>query len=190
LTAETPITVSAIAAVASNGVIGRNNAMPWHLPEDLKYFKRMTIGKPVIMGRKAYEALGKPLPGRLNIVITRKPGPLIDRETPLFHEMEAALATSGKTRTGLIVVSSVDEALQKAKDAAREGDLDEIFITGGAQIYEAAMPFTQRLYITRIERDYEGDIVFPPFNENEWKPVSSERHKGDPAFTFTVLERI
>ncbi len=179
--------VSAIAAVSRNGVIGLDNKMPWHIPGDLKYFKRMTLGKPIIMGRKSYDSLGKPLPGRLNIVITRHPDTVKEQATPLFTEMENTAAIPDKNhRTGLLIVSSIEDALKAAKDTGAE----EIMIGGGAQIYAAALPWTNRLYITRIEQDYKGDTFFPDIAQNEWKAVAEERHEGDPAYSFTVLERV
>ncbi len=140
--------------------------MPWHIPDDLKYFKRITLGKPVIMGRKCYESLGKPLKGRLNIVMTRNPSSLNAPEEVLR-------------------VSSLDEALKEAVKTSP----DEIMILGGAQVYKEALPCTERLYLTRIERDYEGDVLFPPLDLPEWETVAEERHEGDPPFVFTVLER-
>ncbi len=179
--------VSAIAAVARNGVIGKDNAMPWHIAADLKYFKRMTLGKPVFMGRKSFESLGKPLPGRLNIVITGQPERLRQQETPLFHEMEsAANIPDGRHETRLVIVRTIGEAIA---EAAKTG-APEIMNTGGAQIYAAAMPYTQRLYLTRIERDFDGDTFFPALDDKDWKLVSSEPHDGDPAYAFTVLERV
>jgi dihydrofolate reductase len=178
--------ISAIAAVARNGVIGKDNAMPWHIPNDFRYFKKMTLGKPVLMGRKCYESLGKPLPGRLNIVITSNPDRIREQATALFINMEeaAAIPDSGH-KTGLIVVSSIEAAIAEA----RKTGAPEIMNIGGAQIYAAIMPFTQRLYLTRIDRDYEGDTFFPALDEKEWKLVSSERQDGDPSYNFTVLER-
>ncbi len=161
------ITISAIAAMASNRVIGGDNKMLWHIPEDFKYFKKTTLGKPVIMGRKTYESLGKPLPGRANIVISRTPA---------------------KTE-GIISVTTIDEAITEAKAIATRDKQNEIFIIGGGEIYKKSLPQTDRLYLTIIDRDYEGDTRFPDFNRDEWKTISEDRHEGDPAYTFLVLER-
>lgn len=141
------IRVSAIAAMSQNLVIGKDNKLLWHIPEDFRHFKRTTMGKPVIMGRKTYESLGKPLPGRANIVITSKP-----------DEIEGDVTT----------VATVMEALEKAKQIATETNADEVFVIGGGQIYEAAMPFTDRIYLTVINQDYEGDTFFPKINPAEW----------------------
>lgn len=141
------VTISAIAAMSRNFVIGKDNKLLWHIPEDFKHFKTTTMGKPVIMGRKTYESLGKPLPGRTNIVITGKPNQV----------------------TGdIVIVTTVDEAISKAKQIAAETNVNEIFIIGGGQIYEAAMPQTDRIYLTVINQDYEGDTFFPKINPLEW----------------------
>lgn len=141
------ITVSAIAAMSQNLVIGKDNKLLWHIPEDFKHFKKTTMGKPVIMGRKTYLSLGKPLPGRTNIVITSKP-----------DEIEG----------DVVLASTVEEALIKAVEIAHETNVDEIFVIGGGQIYEAALPAIDRIYLTVINKDYEGDTFFPKLNAEEW----------------------
>lgn len=138
--------ISLIAAVAQNGVIGDRNALLWHISEDLKHFKTLTTGHPVVMGRKTWESLGRPLPNRVNVVITRQA-----IEIP-----------------GCRVVHSLDEAV--ALFAADE----EIFIIGGAQIYAEALPRARRFYLTRVFRDYEGDTRFPAWDESEWQLAESE----------------
>lgn len=138
--------ISIIAAVAQNGVIGDRNALLWHISEDMKHFKTLTTGHPVVMGRKTWESLGRPLPNRTNVVITRQAV-----EIP-----------------GCRVVHSLEEAM--ALFAADE----EIFIIGGAQIYAEALPRAGRFYLTRVFHDYEGDTCFPAWNEAEWRLTSSE----------------
>lgn len=161
--------VAAIAAMAKNRVIGKDNAMPWHIPEEFKYFRRTTMGKPIIMGRKSYEALGgKPLPGRANIIVSRNPE-----------------SVAGD----VIAVSTVEAAIEKAREIAVRDGVDEIFITGGAQIYAAAMPYTRRLYLTVIHRDYDGNTLFPEFNESEWVETRSTPVDNDPPYTIRVLDR-
>lgn len=157
--------VSLIAAVAANGVIGDNNALPWRLPEDLRRFKALTLGHPVIMGRKTFESIGRPLPGRRNIVISRN------------REYAAA---------GCEVAASLEAALE----ACRNGS-DEVFIIGGAQIYAEALPLAQRLYLTEISRDFEGDARFPAFDRNRWRETSRERQRTPEglAFDFAVYDR-
>ena len=157
--------LSLIAAVAANGVIGSDNALPWRLPEDLKRFKALTLGHPVIMGRKTYESIGRPLPGRRNIVVTRN----------------AAYQTDGCE-----VVASLAAAL-----AACQGGSDEIFVIGGAQIYAEALPLAQRLYLTEIHAGFAGDAHFPAFDRNTWRETARERHRGeeDIAFDFAVYDR-
>jgi dihydrofolate reductase len=190
----TDITLSSIAAMAQNRIIGRNNALIWHIPEDLKHFKRTTMGKPIIMGRKSYEALGKPLPGRANIVISRKKAALPDdTPTATFNDMESVDSDAGPG-TALYIVASIEAAIDKAKEIARAQGLDEIFITGGGEIYKQTLPVTQRLYLTLLHRDYEGDTSFPDFNWDDWT-ITEERNspadeeKDRPALTFYTLER-
>lgn len=158
--------VSLIVAAAANGVIGRDNRMPWHLPEDLAHFKRLTLGHPVIMGRKTCEsivaALGKPLPGRANIVVTRQahfPAP------------------------GCTVASSLEAALGAARDA------DEVFVIGGAEIYRLALARADRVYLTRIDAEFDGDATFPTLDPAEWREVAREEHPptGGRAFGFAFL---
>jgi dihydrofolate reductase len=157
--------VSIIAAVAENGVIGGGNSLLWHISEDLRRFKAITDGHTVIMGSKTYQSLSRPLPNRTNIVITRQ-----------NIKIE-----------GCKVVHSLEEALKLS--ALKE----EVFIIGGAQIYEQALPFADRLYITRIAHIYKGDTYFPKWNEEEWQLVYSkkfERGENYPyPFTFEIYER-
>ncbi len=140
-----------IVAAARNGVIGRNNQLPWHLPQDLKYFKAVTFGKPVIMGRKTYESIGRPLPGRTNIVITRDP------------EWSAA--------EGVIVVSSIAQAVSEAEKALSlaAGSTAEAVIIGGAEIYRATLDSVDTVYLTRIAYDIDGDAFFPEMPDEQWK---------------------
>lgn len=139
-----------IVAAAKNGVIGRNNQLPWHLPQDLKYFKAVTLGKPIIMGRKTYESIGKPLPGRTNIVVTRNKG---------WHGAD-----------GVIVTNSFEQA---SVEAQKFGDgklspLTEVMVIGGAEIYRSALPLVERIYLTRINMEPEGDAFFNMPDEAEW----------------------
>lgn len=140
-----------IVAAARNGVIGRNNQLPWHLPQDLKYFKAVTFGKPIIMGRKTYESIGRPLPGRTNIVITRDP------------DWSAA--------EGVIVVDSIAKAVLEAGKASSEvaGAKAEAVIIGGAEIYRGTLDSVDTVYLTRINIDCEGDAFFPEMSDVQWK---------------------
>lgn len=159
--------ISLIAAVAENGVIGREGGLPWRIPEDLKFFKATTLGKPVIMGRKTYISIGKPLPGRLNIVLTR------DRT---WHAQ------------GVSTTHDLDRALRIAQDSGA----DEAMIIGGADIYEMALPMADRIYLTRIEREFEGDALFPSLDPQDWKEVArAAKTAGDVPFDycFVTLER-
>ena len=164
--------LSVIVAAASNGVIGRNNALPWHLPEDLQYFKRVTMGKPIVMGRKTYESIGRPLPGRTNVVISRDPG---------------------YSAEGVRVVASLELALLLATDIAEIDGVEELVVIGGEQIYREALPMAQRLYLTEVHADVEGDAMLPPIRWEEWREISRERHGasgGNPYdYSFVVFER-
>ena len=161
----TPL-VSLVVAMAENGVIGRDNAMPWHLPDDLKRFKALTMGKPMLMGRKTFAAIGKPLPGRTNIVLTRDP-----------HWRAE----------GVVAVHSVDEALE------RFGDVPELCAIGGAELYGLVMPIARRIHLTRIHATIPGDTVFPPIDPAQWHTVDRIEHPADDrhafAMTFETLER-
>ena len=157
--------ISLLVAHDENRVIGKDNQLPWHIPEDLKYFKEKTIGKGIVMGRRTFESIGRPLPGRKNIVVTRRR----DYEAP-----------------GAEVVHTLEEGIRKAADFHRE-----VMIIGGAEIFREVLPFADRLYVTRIDQPFEGDTYFPAYNETEWKLVSaSEEHEssGIP-YSFRVYER-
>ncbi|GAA6182883.1 MULTISPECIES: type 3 dihydrofolate reductase [Alteromonadaceae] len=160
--------ISMIAAMAKNRVIGADNSMPWHLPADLGHFKRTTLGKPVVMGRKTYESIGKALPGRLNIVISR------DSE----YQLEDA-----------IVVSSCEDAVKAA------GDIDELMIIGGGTIYSHFLPLCHRLYLTQIDLAVAGDTYFPDYNQSaNWEVIETESHLADEKnkynYQFLTLNRV
>ncbi len=165
--------LSMIVAQSENRVIGRNNKLPWNLPEDLRYFKQVTMGKPIIMGRKTYESIGRPLPGRLNIVITR---------------------SRDYARTGIEVVHSLDEALAQAASFCEINGQAEALIIGGADLYAQALPLTQRLYLTQVHATVEGDAFFPHLAGNAWREVGAQRFSADGCnpydYSFQVLERI
>ncbi|GAB3263821.1 type 3 dihydrofolate reductase [Larkinella harenae] len=160
--------ISLIAAVAENGVIGRDNDLVWLLPDDFKYFKQTTSGHPILMGRKTFESLGKPLPNRLNVVITRNAN----------YQPE-----------GTIVVDSLDKALEEA----RKTGIAEAFVIGGAEIYRQAIPFADRLYLTEVKASFEGDARFPDFNQSDWEELSRRPHPADERhavpFDFVIWER-
>lgn len=158
--------ISMIAAMAKNRVIGANNAMPWHLPADLKHFKAVTLGKPVIMGRKTYESIGKALPGRQNIVISRSG----------FEAEDATVVTDS----------------QSALDAAE--NIEEVMIIGGGKIYEMFLPQATQLYLTFIELDVEGDTQFPDYQTHgQWQEINREAHQADEKnaynYEFITLSR-
>jgi dihydrofolate reductase len=152
---NTTLPLCLIAALAQNRVIGRDNQMPWHLPADLKHFKALTLGKPIIMGRKTWDSLGRPLPGRLNLVVSRQPGLALE---------------------GAEVFPSLDAALVRAEAWAREQGADELMLIGGAQLYTQALEQADRLYLTRVELCPEGDAWFPAFNQADWQRETLEQH--------------
>lgn len=159
--------IAIVVAVAENNVIGKDNQLIWHLPSDLKHFKNITMGHPMLMGRKTYESIGKPLPGRTTIIITRQPD---------FNA------------EGCIVVNSIQEAISEAKQ------LDEqAYLIGGAEIYRQALDVTDTIYLTRIYHSFEGDTFFPEIKEDEWQKVSEEHHEPDEKnrypYSFIKLER-
>ncbi len=163
------MTVSLVVAMAANRVIGRANGMPWRLPGEQKYFKGVTMGKPMIMGRKTWESIGRPLPGRANIVVTRG---TLDVE-------------------GITVVHDLHEALKLARAIASGNETDEITVIGGGNIYEQAMPLADRIYLTEIHADFDGDTYFPVLGDN-WREVSrtpGTPPEGGPAYDFVVYER-
>lgn len=164
----TNITVSAIAAMSKNFAIGKNNQLLWHIPDDFRHFKETTMGKPIIMGRKTYESLGKPLPGRTNIVISSKPEQI---------------------KGDVTIVASIDGAIAKAKQVAAEAGVDEIFIIGGGQIYEAALPQTQRIYLTVINQHYEGDTFFPRIDPAQWEERIIQSAEEPVPYVIGILER-
>ena len=158
--------ITLIAARARNGVIGHNNQMPWKIPGEQAYFKRVTMGYPIVMGRKTWESIGRALPGRRNIVVTRNPA---------------------YTATGADVVGSLDEALRLA------GDVEQVFIIGGAQLYAAAMPRASRVFLTEIDADFDGDTFMPALDKKQWHETKRENHPptGDRplGYSFVVYER-
>ena len=165
------VRIALIAAVAENGVIGNNNELPWHIPADLKYFKQVTIGKPIIMGRLTYESIGKALPGRTNIVVSTN------------TEFQAP---------GARVCNSLEGAINLAKELVRDLAMGEVIIIGGEQIYRQAMPHVKRLYLTRVKSVVEGDARFPDYREEEWEKMSigsSPGSRDQPACEFVMLTR-
>ena len=161
-----------IWGMSRNRTIGRNNALPWHLSEDLKYFKRVTMGKPIIMGRKTWESIGKPLPGRCNIVITRDP----------TYSAE-----------GVKVVRTLEDAISLAESIALIDGAEEAVVIGGAQIYAQALPLAQRLYMTQVHAEVEGDTFFPIFDLTQWDELGREDFEASGPnpydYSFVVLER-
>lgn len=170
---EDEMKLALIWAMSRNRVIGRNNALPWHLSEDLKYFKRVTMGKPVIMGRKTWESIGRPLPGRTNIVITRNP----DYAVP----------------DGVRVVTSLDAAIDLAEKICLIEGIDEAIVMGGAEIYAQALPRADRLYLTQVHADVHGDAFFPEIDLEQWQELGREDFAASGPnpydYSFVVLER-
>jgi dihydrofolate reductase len=165
-----------VAALTRNRVIGIDNRLPWHLPEDLKFFKRITLGKPLVMGRRTFESIGRPLPGRTNIVVTR--------DTSFAQE-------------GMLVCHGLEEALTLADKQARSDGVDEIAVIGGGEIFTQALEAATRLYLTEIAAEIDGDTFFPAFDESQWRQVQhtpvEDKHAGDdlarPDYAFVTYER-
>jgi dihydrofolate reductase len=159
--------ISIIVAVAQNGVIGAGNRLPWHLPDDLKRFKALSMTKPIVMGRRTFDSIGKPLPGRTNIVVSRQPGLAI---------------------AGTIVTPSLDAALAVA------GAVPEVVVIGGAEIFRQVLPRTDVVHLTRVHAHVAGDVMFPELDPGQWRETAVEHHAADErhqyAFTFVTLERI
>jgi dihydrofolate reductase len=160
--------ISLIVATAQNGVIGRDNQLIWHLPDDLKQFKRLTTGHPILMGRKTFDSIGKPLPNRTSIVITR---------------------SKNWTHEGVVVVNSVEEAVE----AARQTGTDEAFVIGGAEVYRLTLPIANKIYLTEVKADFEGDAFFALPDMENWAEAGRMPHPTDEkhavAFDFVELVR-
>ena len=159
--------ISMIAAMANCRVIGFKNKMPWHLPADLAWFKKNTLNKPIVMGRNTYNSIGKPLPNRRNIILTRN----------LNNQI-----------AGCELFDSLDAIIESTSDSA------ELMITGGAQVYQQCLPMADRLYLTFIDADYEGDTFFPDYSQYQWKIIHEEQHEADEKnihpYTFTIMDRV
>ena len=168
---KTSLPLCLIAALAENRVIGRDNQLPWHLPADLKHFKALTLGKPIIMGRKTWDSLGRPLPGRLNLVVSRQPGLKLE---------------------GAEVFASLEAALERAEAWAQANGAEELMLIGGAQLYELGLAQAQRLYLTRVALSPEGDAYFPALNSAHWQLSENTAHAATaetPAYVFETWQR-
>lgn len=167
------LNITLVVARARNGVIGKDNAMPWHLPTDLKRFKAITVGKPVVMGRKTFESIGRPLPGRHNIVLTRQADWRADGVT-VVPNLAEAVAAAGLDPKGLL------------------GTRGAIMIIGGAEIYALALPVATRIELTEVDAEPDGDTFLPAFDPARWHEVARETHPPEgerPGFAFVTLER-
>lgn len=158
--------ISLIAAISKNNVLGKDNKIPWYLPEDLKRFKQLTTNHPIIMGRKTYQSIGRPLPNRTNIVITRD------------HNFKAI--------EGIIVVDAIEKALEKAKQI----ETQEIFIIGGGEIYNQSINLADKLYLTVIDKEIEGDVYFPDYSNFKKITYQANGHSGEYNYKFLELEKI
>ncbi len=157
--------ISVIVAMAKNRVIGINNALPWRLPEDLRHFKAITMGHHIIMGRKTYESIGKPLPGRTTVIVTRN---------------------AGYREEGCVTATSLSEAIGVC------GDDEEVFFVGGAELYAQVLPRADRLYLTEIQAEFEGDAHFPVFDFGQWREVKREAHVNEEGlgYHFVTYQRV
>jgi dihydrofolate reductase len=158
--------IAVVAAVARNRVIGRGNRLPWHLPDDLRHFKRLTLGRPIVMGRRTWESLPGLLPDRTHIVVTRDPA-YRAQGAQVFHSLDAALAAAGG---------------------------EEVFVVGGAELYALALPRAVRLCLTLVDAEVEGDVFFPKIDPAQWREVAREAHAADERhaypFAFVTMERV
>jgi dihydrofolate reductase len=166
--------VCLVVAMARNRVIGRDGGLPWHISADLRRFKRITLGKPVVMGRKTFESIGRPLPGRHNIVVTRDPN---------------------YSKEGIVVVPDLGSALKAAANYNRTSGEREIMVIGGGELYRQALPLAERIYLTEVWAEPAGDAVFPELPDGLWRELDREDHDGgeegaDHAYSFVVLERV
>jgi dihydrofolate reductase len=163
--------IALIVAASQNHVIGLDNQLPWHLPEDLQYFKAVTMGKPILMGRKTFDSIGRPLPGRVNIVLTRD---------------------TNWTAQGVEVVNDLDAAIAASEKACKAADTDELMIIGGEQIYRKFLPVANKLYLTKVEAEIEGDAYFPAIDSKQWRQVAEKipEEVGNYSYRFVVLERM
>ena len=164
--------IALIAAVARNGVIGKEGGIPWRIPSDMAFFKRTTMGKPIVMGRKQYESVGKPLPGRVNIVVSRQKG----------YQPE-----------GVLVFSAFDAALDHARTIARADGAGEVMVIGGGEIYALALPMADRVYLTEVDLAPEGDTRFPELDPARWQqvatPEAAPSERDDARYQIAVYER-
>ena len=164
--------IALICAMSDNRVIGKGNSLPWHLPEDLKYFKRTTMGNSIIMGRKTWESIGRILPGRKNIVITRNPKLQVE---------------------GIEMANSLLEAIKLAGKAALLNGSKEAFVIGGAEIYKEALPIAQRFYLTRVHAEVEGDTFLSEFDESDWRETSRKEYEKSDSnpfnYSICILDR-
>jgi dihydrofolate reductase len=163
--------IALVVAMADNGIIGRAGTLPWHLPDDLKHFKSVTLGKPVLMGRRTFESIGKPLPGRRNLVLTRgaaRPGDIAQAD-------------------GLECVASLEAACALVSDAP------ELCVIGGANVYGQTLPLATRIYLTRVHGEVTGDVYFPPWDAADWQELQRQEHPADArhahAMSFVTLQR-
>lgn len=171
--ADKQIRLSVIAAVARNHVIGHEGKMLWHIPSDFKHFKHITMGKPMVMGRKQYESVGRPLPGRVNIVVSGQQGYQPD---------------------GVLVFNTLDAALDHARNLAVADGVDEVMVIGGGEIYRQSMPHVDRLYISHVDLEPNGDVIFPKIDKNLWRATQNLPVNADPRddfeYSITIYDRI
>jgi dihydrofolate reductase len=163
--------VSSIAAMASNRVIGKNGDLPWKIPQDMKFFRDMTMGKIMLMGRKTFESFGKPLPGRLHVVVTRQQD-YKPEGAHVFHDLDSALA----------FCRSLTE-----KESGKWGE--EVFVVGGGEIYKETLPYTDRIYLTEIKAEFPGDTKFPEFDRHLFRETERRAGEGPVEFDFVTYER-
>lgn len=173
--------VSLVVAATENGTIGRDNELPWHLPDDLRRFKALTMGSPLVMGRRTFESIGRPLPGRRNLVLSRGAG-YSPPGVEVYGSLDAALSAA-----------AAPTATEPVDDDPADTMPAEIFIIGGADVFAEALPRADRVYLTLVHTELDGDVFFPPLDQAEWRLVGQEHHAADAAhafaFTFQTYDR-
>ncbi len=169
--AAVPI-IALVVAMGENRAIGKDGNLPWHLSSDLRYFRKVTLGKPIVMGRRTFESFGRVLDRRLNIILTRDPAYLVE---------------------GAVVVRSLDAALDVARRAARDAGVDEVMVIGGEELFREALPLASRIYLTEVDARPDADTWFPEFDRHRWREIWRERHESGPKddhdFSFVILDR-
>jgi dihydrofolate reductase len=183
------IKITAVVAMDQNRLIGKDNDLPWHIPEDLKFFKDTTMGHPIVMGRKSFESIGRPLPGRTNIVISRTLTNSEEDSKKYYTGGSTAVDVDAQSQNGPLIFNDIEVAVEEACSIASANTLSEVFIIGGSEIFKFCLPFTDKIYLTLIHGTYEGDVYFPKLKKDDWTETERVEFSGDPEYSRITLER-